>query len=94
MNLEKSRQQNNNNLQNARESFHHNIGKLMTDIDVNLDTRKFDNIHQEGYNVNNGYNQFINSENDYENSERINYLKSIIDKAPKLHLEVYIIYFK
>lgn len=57
----------------------------MTEADDNCQNTYNMNIH--GYN---NLNRFVinNYENDQDMSERINHLRNIVDKAPKLNLEV------
>lgn len=61
------------------------VNKIMTEADDNCQNTYNMNIH--GYN---NLNRFVinNYENDQDMSERINHLRNIVDKAPKLNLEV------
>jgi hypothetical protein len=60
--------------------------KIMTEADDNQHSYNM-NLH--GYN---NFNRFVVSSNSYENEqeigERINHLRNVADKAPKLNLEV------
>jgi hypothetical protein len=72
------------NSQNLTTTNSRAVNKIMTEADDNQHSYNM-NIH--GYN---NLNRFCvnNYENDQDMGERINHLRNIVDKAPKLNLEV------
>lgn len=91
-NVKKSHYNNNNfNRQSTKMNFNVKSGKINTDVDENFNTHNFNNFQQDGHIKNCNGNLFSTSTDDMELTDRIAYLKSIVDKAPKLHLEVRLI---
>ncbi len=62
------------------------VNKVMTEADEQFNTHAIGNMNIYNYNTNNRYTLSTN-END-EAGERISILRNIVDKAPKLNLEV------
>ncbi len=63
--------------------------KIMTEADDQFNTNNIRNMNFHHNNTNNRYT-LSTYEND-DATDRLSYLKSIVDKSPKLNLEVYII---
>lgn len=65
------------------------MNKVITETDDNFKTNNYNGIHNQNKNNLIPYNNIVpNYLNDTELSEKVRYLQSIVDKSPKLNLEV------